>query len=89
MGSLQGFQVLKKIRVEYRTFVEDGPRYLASGIRTHQIIYVLPASVESVTLTGPMLSYMNMAKTVKGLANHKAKTVPKLEEVFYESCKSS
>lgn len=52
------------------------------------MIDVLPASVESVTLTEPMLRYIDVAKMVKGLAKHEAKKDPKLDMVFYESCKS-
>ena len=95
MGSLQGFQVLTRIRVEYSMFVENGPKDSAQGLRTHQMRDVLPASVKSVTLTGPMLDYENMATLVEGLGeqkdmrNVKVKKPPRLEKVFYESCKSS
>lgn len=93
MGSLQGFQVLRKIRVEYRMFVETGSKESTSSLRTRRMRDVLPVSAESVKLTGPMLGYKNMAELVEGLGEHKGmgdimlKPIPRLETVFYESCK--
>lgn len=58
MGSLQWFQVLKKIRVDYRMF-GYGPR----NSEAHRMISVLPVSVESVTLTGLVLSKKNSDST--------------------------
>ena len=52
------------------------------------MIDVMPVSVELVKLAGPMLGEKDMATMVDGLGKQKATKVPKLEKVFYESCKS-
>ena len=64
MGSLQGFQVLKRIRVSHIMFVEHVPPWSAHVIRTRSIADVIPASLESVTLVGPELSMEHMANLV-------------------------
>ena len=99
MGSLQGFQVLKRIRVEYILFVEHVPTRSAQVIQIHRIADVIPASLESVTLVGPELSMDDMAKLVDGLGEHtrtssqehaiEAKTKSNLEKVVYEHYGSS
>lgn len=58
MGLLQWFQVLKKIRLDCRMF-GYGPR----NSEAHRMINVLPVSVESVTLTGIVLSKKNSDST--------------------------
>lgn len=76
-GSLQGFQVLKTLRVEYGMFS-------GGQGRAHRIVDVMSASVESSTLAGPIWSCNRMANVLEGLAEHKAKKASKLEKVVYE-----
>ena len=95
MGSLQDFQALKNLRVEYRMFVEG----IGHTVKTHRMIDLIPVSLESVTLTGPMLDRKSMAKLIEGLGEYrgwfslvrpaKAEKIFRLEKVFYESCKSA
>ena len=98
MGSLHGFQVLKRLRVDYRMFVDrdDGRSTLTS--RTHRMIDILPVSVEAVTLTGPMMDRKCMIKLLHGLGKRKevlsskpsveAKETSRLGQIFYESCRT-
>ena len=67
MGSLQGFQVLERIRVEYIMFVEHVPTL---SPQVYRIADVIPASLEFSTLVGPKLSIDDMAKLVDGLEEH-------------------
>ncbi|CAF9935748.1 hypothetical protein IMSHALPRED_010330 [Imshaugia aleurites] len=88
IGSLRGFQLLTEIRVEYRMFVENYPQYSVRGVRTHRMIDILPVTTEMVTLTGPMMDKEDVARLVGGLGKHKAKKLPQLEKVRWESTKS-
>ena len=100
MGSIHDFQVLNELRVEYRVFVDDDGCMDPSkaSAKTHRMIDSIPVSLESVTLTGPMLDRKSMAKLVEGLGEYKgwfplmrppkAERISRLEKVFYESCKS-
>ena len=62
MGSLRGFQVLKRIRVEYRMFVESGPKSSAFSARTRRMVDVIPVSLESMTLIRTILDTESIAK---------------------------
>lgn len=99
IGSFQGFRVLKRLRVEHRMFAEYDSWLSVRCLRVHRMIDVIPVSVESVTLTGPMMGEKGMAKLVDGLGEKKGicslmripnpKKASQLKEVFYESSKSS
>ena len=85
MGSLQGFQVLKYIRVQNEAFVEEDSVDAASGRKVHRLVDLLPASVEMVVLARPRSSWNDSIQLLEGLPELKAERVPKLEMVDFES----
>lgn len=87
MGSLQGFRVLKYIRVQNEAFVEEDPENAARGRQVHRLVDLLPASVVRIALATPRLCNKESLRLIEGLPELKAERVPKLEKVIAESGK--
>ncbi len=55
IGSLKGFEILQRLRINYRKFVENRRIHWVQDFRTHRMVDMIPTSVVTVTLAGPIL----------------------------------
>lgn len=90
MGSHRGFQVFKYVRVQNEAFVEEDSEdsvNSASARIVHRLVDLLPAMVETITLTTPRLSRKDSYQLLESFPELKEERVPKLKKFKFESDK--
>ena len=85
MGSLQGFQVLKYIRIQHEAMVEEDAGGSSGSRKVHRLVDVLPASAVRVSLALPRLCPSESRMLREGLTELKAERVPNLEKLIIET----
>ena len=84
MGSLRGFEVLEKIRVQNEMFVEEAPDDKIGQRVVHRLVDLLPASILEVSLAKPLLNKEDWYRLMDGLQELRVERVLRLERVICE-----
>ncbi|CAF9943785.1 MAG: hypothetical protein ALECFALPRED_001284 [Alectoria fallacina] len=84
MGSLRGFEVLEKIRVQNEMLVEEAPDDKIGQRVVHRLVDLLPVSISEVSLAKPLLDKEDWYRLMEGLQELRVERVPRLERVICE-----